>query len=145
MKNGEIDVFLGNWMPAQKAFIDDLTSAKAIEVLNKNLEGAKFTLAVPTYVAEKGVKDFADLQKHADEFDHKIYGIEPGAPANSNIQKMIDANDFGLKDWQLVEIRRAGNAGTGRARRKGQERGCFPRLGAASDERAVLARIPVRR
>jgi glycine betaine/proline transport system substrate-binding protein len=103
MKNGEIDVFLGNWMPAQKAFIDDLTSAKAIEVMNKNLEGAKFTLAVPTYVAEKGVKDFADLQKHADEFDHKIYGIEPGAPANSNIQKMIDANDFGLKDWQLVE------------------------------------------
>jgi glycine betaine/proline transport system substrate-binding protein len=103
MKNGEIDVFLGNWMPAQKAFIDDLTAAKAIEVVNKNLKGAKFTLAVPTYVAEKGIKDFADLQKHADEFDHKIYGIEPGAPANSNIQKMIDANDFGLKDWELVE------------------------------------------
>ena len=53
MKNGEIDVFLGNWMPAQKAFIDDLTSAKAIEVLNKNLEGAKFTLAVPTYVPKR--------------------------------------------------------------------------------------------
>jgi glycine betaine/proline transport system substrate-binding protein len=103
MKNGEIDVFLGNWMPAQKAFIEDLNSAKAIEVLKKNLEGAKFTLAVPTYVAEKGIKDFADLQKHADEFDRKIYGIEPGAPANTNIQKMIDANDFGLKDWQLVE------------------------------------------
>ncbi|WP_454856018.1 choline ABC transporter substrate-binding protein [Rhizobium binxianense] len=103
MKNGEIDVFLGNWMPAQKSFIDDLNSAKAIEVMNKNLEGAKFTLAVPSYMAEKGIKDFADLAKHADEFDHKIYGIEPGAPANTNIQKMIDANDFGLKDWQLVE------------------------------------------
>ncbi|MGN7294595.1 choline ABC transporter substrate-binding protein [Rhizobium sp. SAFR-030] len=103
MKNGEIDVFLGNWMPAQKAFIDDLTNAKAIEVMTKNLEGAKFTLAVPSYVADKGVKDFADLQKQADGFGKKIYGIEPGAPANSNIQKMIDANDFGLKDWQLVE------------------------------------------
>jgi glycine betaine/proline transport system substrate-binding protein len=103
MKNGEIDVFLGNWMPAQKAFIDDLTAAKAIEVLTKNLEGAKFTLAVPTYVADKGVKDFADLQKQADGFGKKIYGIEPGAPANANIQKMIDANDFGLKGWELVE------------------------------------------
>ncbi len=103
MKNGEIDVFLGNWMPAQKAFIDDLNSAKAVEVLGKNLEGAKFTLAVPTYVAEKGIKNFADLQKHAEEFDSKIYGIEPGAPANQNIQKMITANDFGLKDWQVVE------------------------------------------
>ncbi|MDK4740803.1 choline ABC transporter substrate-binding protein [Rhizobium sp. CNPSo 3464] len=103
MKTGETDVFLGNWMPAQKAFVDDLNKAKAIEVLNRNLQGAKFTLAVPTYVADKGVKNFADLQKHADEFDHKIYGIEPGAPANSNIQKMIDANDFGLKGWELVE------------------------------------------
>ena len=103
MKNGEIDVFLGNWMPAQKAFIDDLTKAKAIEQMGTNLEGAKFTLAVPSYVAEKGVKDFADLQKQADGFGKKIYGIEPGAPANANIQKMIDANDFGLKGWELVE------------------------------------------
>ncbi|WP_414709187.1 choline ABC transporter substrate-binding protein [Rhizobium sp.] len=103
MKTGETDVFIGNWMPAQKAFVDDLDKAKAVEVLNRNLEGAKFTLAVPGYAADKGIKDFADLQKHADEFDHKIYGIEPGAPANANIQKMIDANDFGLKGWELVE------------------------------------------
>jgi glycine betaine/proline transport system substrate-binding protein len=103
MKNGEIDVFLGNWMPAQQAFIDDLNSTKAIEVMAKNLEGAKFTLAVPTATAEKGIKDFADLGKNPDEFESKIYGIEPGAPANANIQKMIDAGEFGLKDWELVE------------------------------------------
>lgn len=103
MKNGEIDIFLGNWMPAQQAFIDDLNSASAIEVMAKNLEGAKFTLAVPTATAEKGIKDFADLGKNPDEFDRKIYGIEPGAPANANIQKMIDAGEFGLKGWQLVE------------------------------------------
>ncbi|PLK69437.1 glycine/betaine ABC transporter substrate-binding protein [Rhizobium sp. TH135] len=103
MKNGEIDVFLGNWMPAQQAFIDDLNGAKAIEVLARNLEGAKFTLAVPTATAEKGIKDFADLGKNPDEFESKIYGIEPGAPANANIQKMIDAGEFGLKGWELVE------------------------------------------
>ncbi|WP_413785927.1 choline ABC transporter substrate-binding protein [Agrobacterium sp. rho-13.3] len=103
MKTGEIDVFLGNWMPAQKSFIDDLNSAKAIEVIGQNLEGAKFTLAVPAYMAEKGIKDFADLAKHGDEFDHKIYGIEPGAPANQNIQKIIASEKFGLKDWELVE------------------------------------------
>lgn len=103
MKTGEIDVFLGNWMPAQKAFVDDLNKVKAAEVLNRNLQGAKFTLAVPTYVADKGIKDFSDLQKYGDDFGRKIYGIEPGAPANANIQKMIDANDFGLKGWELVE------------------------------------------
>jgi glycine betaine/proline transport system substrate-binding protein len=90
-------------MPAQQAFIDDLNGAKAIEVVAKNLEGAKFTLAVPTATAEKGIKDFADLGKNPDEFESKIYGIEPGAPANANIQKMIDAGEFGLKDWELVE------------------------------------------
>ena len=103
MKNGEIDVFLGNWMPAQKAFVDDLNAAKAIEVVGQNLEGAKFTLAVPSYMAEKGIKSFADLSKHADEFDKKIYGIEPGAPANQNIQKIIADEKFGLKGWELVE------------------------------------------
>ncbi len=103
MKNGEIDVFLGNWMPAQQAFIDDLNEAKAAEVLTRNLEGAKFTLAVPTATAKKDIKDFADLAAHAEDFERKIYGIEPGAPANTNIQKMIDSGDFDLKDWELVE------------------------------------------
>src|SRR5882757_5558467 len=58
-----------------------------IDVFGPNLNGIRFTLAVPAYVAEAGIKDFADLAKHADQFDHKIYGIEPGAPANQNIQK----------------------------------------------------------
>ncbi|MFC0201131.1 choline ABC transporter substrate-binding protein [Paracoccus rhizosphaerae] len=103
MKNGEIDVFLGNWMPAQTAFIEDLQAADAIEVLNTNLTGAKFTLAVPSYMADQGITSFADLDANAEAFDSKIYGIEPGAPANQNIARMIAADDFGLGDWELVE------------------------------------------
>ena len=103
MKNGDIDVFLGNWMPAQQKFIEDLQAADAVDILRKNLTGAKFTLAVPTYVADGGVKDFADLNAHADKFDSKIYGIDPGAAGNANIQKMIDTNDFDLGDWEVVE------------------------------------------
>jgi glycine betaine/proline transport system substrate-binding protein len=103
MKNKDIDVFLGNWMPAQQKFIDDLDQAKAAEVLATNLEGAKFTLAVPSYVAAAGVKDFKDLAPNAEKFGSEIYGIEPGAPANANLQRMIDADDFGLKGWKLVE------------------------------------------
>ena len=103
MKSGDIDVFLGNWMPAQQKFRDDLDASKAAEVLAKNLTGAKFTLAVPSYVAEAGVKDFADLGAHAEEFGSKIYGIESGAPANTNIQNMINSGDFGLKGWSVVE------------------------------------------
>lgn len=101
LKNGEIDVFLGNWMPAQNAFIEQYKND--IDVVKTNLTGVKFTLAVPTYVAEKGVKDFADLHKFADEFDERIYGIGAGSPANANLMKMIDKNDFSLKGWRVVE------------------------------------------
>lgn len=103
LKTGDLDVFLGNWMPAQQHFRDDLDKAKAAVVLGQNLEGAKFTLAVPTYVAEAGVTDFKDLAPNADKFGDRIYGIESGAPANQNLQKMIDADDFGLGKWKVVE------------------------------------------
>lgn len=101
MKNGEIDVFLGNWMPGQSKFIEQYKDS--IEVLKTNLPDAKFTLAVPTSAWEKGVKDFADLAKFGSEFGKKIYGIEAGAPANQKLQSMIDAGEFDLKGWKLVE------------------------------------------
>lgn len=103
LKTGNIDVFLGNWMPAQQKFRDDLDSSKAAEILVKNLEGAKFTLAVPDYVAQEGIKDFADLNAHADKFSKEIYGIEPGAPANQNIEKILANKDLKLDGWKLVE------------------------------------------
>lgn len=99
---GQIDVFMGNWMPAQAPMVGPLVAAKSIVIAHANLVDAKFTLAVPDYVAAAGVHSFADLQKHADQFQDKIYGIEPGAPANQNIQKMIGANAFGLAHWTLV-------------------------------------------
>lgn len=103
MKSGDLDVFLGNWMPAQQHFRDDLDKTNAAEVLAQNLTGAKFTLAVPAYVAEAGVKDFKDLAAHGDAFGEKIYGIESGAPANQNLQNIIKADDFGLGKWKVVE------------------------------------------
>ncbi|TGG95456.1 choline ABC transporter substrate-binding protein [Natronospirillum operosum] len=101
LSSNEIDVFLGNWMPAQQSFADEY--ADGYERLRANLEGAKFTLAVPEHVREAGVESFADLADHADEFNHRIYGIEPGAPANELIQSMIDAGDFGLEGWELID------------------------------------------
>jgi glycine betaine/proline transport system substrate-binding protein len=103
LAGGKLDVFLGNWMPAQEHFVAPLLAAGKVDLLRHNLTDAKFTLAVPDYVAQAGVHSFADLAAHADQFGHKIYGIEPGAPANQNIQKMLDAKDFDLHGWTLVE------------------------------------------
>jgi glycine betaine/proline transport system substrate-binding protein len=108
LKKGQIDVFLGNWMPAQGPLVKPFVDDHSIDVLHANLTNAKFTLAVPDYVAAAGVHSFADLVKHADQFNGKIYGIEPGAPANQNIKKMISDKAFGLGDWKLVESSETG-------------------------------------
>ncbi|MDB5525121.1 MAG: glycine betaine transporter substrate-binding protein [Rhizobium sp.] len=103
MKNKDIDAYLGDWQPSMEADRKPYIEDKSIEVIGPNLTGAKYTFAVPKYVADAGVKDFADLQKFADKFGSKIYGIEPGNNGNRMILDMIGKADFGLKDWQLVE------------------------------------------
>ncbi|MFB9216446.1 choline ABC transporter substrate-binding protein [Vibrio sinaloensis] len=108
MANGDIDIFLGNWMPTMEGDIAKYREAGSVETVRANLEGAKYTLAVPKYVYDAGVKSFADLAKHADKFRDRIYGIEPGNDGNRLIQSMIDDNAFGLKDFSLVESSEAG-------------------------------------
>ena len=103
LKDGLVDAFLGNWMPAQQGFHDKFVASGEVDSLARNLEGTEFTLAVPEYVWESGIKDFADLQKRAGEFDRKIYGIGSGAPANLSLQSIIDKNEFNLGGWKLVE------------------------------------------
>lgn len=103
LKDGQLDVFLGNWMPAQQGFYDKFIATGDVTQLAKNLDGTEFTLAVPDYVWEAGVHDFADLNKFADKFDKKIYGIGSGAPANQSLQEIIKKNEFELGGWKLVE------------------------------------------
>jgi glycine betaine/proline transport system substrate-binding protein len=103
LKDGLVDVFMGNWMPAQQGFYDKFVANGDVVQLNKNLEGTEFTLAVPEYVWDAGVHDFADLEKYADKFDQKLYGIGSGAPANLSLQAIIKKNEFNLGQWKLVE------------------------------------------
>jgi glycine betaine/proline transport system substrate-binding protein len=57
LKNGQLDIFLGNWMPAQERFVKPLTDAGSLVVIRRNLDGIRYTLAVPDYVASAGIKD----------------------------------------------------------------------------------------
>jgi len=103
LRDGLVDVFLGNWMPAQQSYHDKFVANGQVVRLAQNLEGTEFTLAVPSYVWDAGVHDFADLNKFAEQFNQKIYGIGAGAPANQSIQQIIDKNEFSLGEWKLVE------------------------------------------
>jgi glycine betaine/proline transport system substrate-binding protein len=108
LANKDIDVFLGNWMPTMEADIKPYLEDKTVETIVTNLEGAKYTLAVPKYTFDAGLKDFADIAKFKDQLDGKIYGIEAGNDGNRLILDMISADKFGLKEFEIVESSEAG-------------------------------------
>jgi glycine betaine/proline transport system substrate-binding protein len=103
LKNRQIDVYLGDWQPSMAADRQPYLADGSIDVLGANLSGAKFTLAVPDYVAAAGVRDFADLAQFAGRFGRKIYAIEPGNSANRIIGDIIAKDRFALGGWTLVE------------------------------------------
>ncbi len=103
MAEGDIDVFLGNWMPTMEADIAPYREAGTVDTVRTNLEGAKYTLATNAKGAELGIKDFADIATQKDALDGKIYGIEAGNDGNRLIMDMIAANAFGLEGFEVIE------------------------------------------
>jgi glycine betaine/proline transport system substrate-binding protein len=103
MKDKKIDVFLGNWMPTMSDNIKPYVAAKTVDVVGANLEGAKYTLAVPTYLYNEGLKSFQDIPKFYKQLDGKIYGIEPGNDGNRLILTMIQNNTDGVGKFTLVQ------------------------------------------
>jgi glycine betaine/proline transport system substrate-binding protein len=108
MKSGDIDVFLGNWMPSMENDIKAYREDGSVETIGANLEGAKYTLAVPQYTYDKGLHDFTDIAKFKADLDGKIYGIEPGNDGNRHIQDMLKDPKFKLDGFELVESSEAG-------------------------------------
>ncbi|MET0598694.1 MAG: choline ABC transporter substrate-binding protein [Mesorhizobium sp.] len=108
LKNKDVDVFLGNWMPSMTNDIKDYTADGSVETISQNLEGAGYGLVVPTYVAEAGVKTLTDIGKFKDKFDGKIYGIEAGNDGNRIILDMISKPESNLDGFELVESSEAG-------------------------------------
>ena len=81
LANGNIDVFLGNWMPTMEADIGPYRDKGEIEVLRTNLEGAKYTLAVPRYLYDAGLKSFADIAKFREQLNNASTASSPETTA----------------------------------------------------------------
>ncbi len=103
MAKGDIDIFLGNWMPTMEGDIAKYRDEGSVDTVGMNLAGAKYTLAVNKVAADMGIKDFADIAAHKDALNGEIYGIEPGNDGNRLIMDMIEADAFGLKGFEVVE------------------------------------------
>ena len=121
LKNKDVDVFLGNWMPTMEADIRPFLDDKSVESITTNLEGAKYTLATNAKGAEMGIKSFADIAKNKDALGNNIYGIEAGNDGNRLILDMIEKDAFGLKGFKVVESSEAGMlAQVARAEKSGE-------------------------
>jgi glycine betaine/proline transport system substrate-binding protein len=103
LAEGDIDVFLGNWMPTMEADIAPYREAGTVETVRTNLEGAKYTLATNAAGAALGIDSFAEIVAQAEALDSTIYGIEPGNDGNRLIMDMIAADAFGLSGFNVVE------------------------------------------
>ncbi len=102
LEEGNADVFLGYWVPSMLPVASEsIKSGKVLQYI-QNMPDAKYTLAVPSYAFERGLKDFSDIAQYADKLDHKIYGLEVGNDGNLIIQKMIDTNKFNLGHFSLI-------------------------------------------
>lgn len=121
LANGDIDIFLGNWMPTMEADLAPYRDAGTVDVVGVNLEGAKYTLAVSQSLYDAGLTDFADIVKFRDALDGKLHGIEPGNDGNRLILDMIEGDMFGLGGFDLVESSEQGMlAAVARAERRGE-------------------------
>lgn len=121
MAGGDVDIFLGNWMPTMEGDIAKYRDEGSVDTVRENLEGAKYTLAVNKAAADLGIKDFADIAAHKDALEGKIYGIEPGNDGNRLIMDMISSNAFGLTGFDVVESSEQGMlAQVARADKKGE-------------------------
>ncbi len=103
LSEGDVDVFLGNWMPTMEADIASYREAGTVDTVRANLEGAKYTLATNAAGAALGIGDFADIAAQAEALDSTIYGIEPGNDGNRLIMDMIEADAFGLSEFEVRE------------------------------------------
>ncbi|PAU64087.1 glycine/betaine ABC transporter substrate-binding protein [Pseudomonas sp. PIC25] len=108
LAEGQTDVFLGNWMPAQSELVQPHLDSGRIEKLQTNLPTVRYTLAVLTPGYEAGLRDFADIHKFKEQLNGQIFGIEPGNEGNAMIKGMIRDNTFGLSGFTLVESSESG-------------------------------------
>ncbi|RCL03434.1 MAG: glycine betaine/proline transport system substrate-binding protein [Candidatus Tokpelaia sp. JSC161] len=100
---GEVDVFLGYWKPSMSPILRPYEENKSVETVRFNLRGAKYSLAVPKFAYDEGLKSFKDISKYSNRLGSRIYGVEPGNDGNRIILSMIKNGSDNLGSFRLVE------------------------------------------
>ncbi len=104
LETGDLDVFVEAWFPTMQTNFDAVDN---VESVTTNLDDATFSIAVNQEACDAGVRSHEDLAEFADRFENNgtptVYGLEPGNDGNQVVLDMIDNNQYGLGDWEIVE------------------------------------------
>jgi len=103
LSTGDVDVFAGGWMVTMAPMLDKHLESGDIVDVGTNIEECEYGPAVPSYVWDAGVHSIADLDKYAEKFDYKYYGIEPGNDGNEVMLRAVENDTYGLGDWTVLE------------------------------------------
>ncbi|MGM0536781.1 MAG: glycine betaine ABC transporter substrate-binding protein [Pseudomonadota bacterium] len=103
LQSGDADAFLAGWMPAQQESYDAAMASGAIVDLGNNVDGARMGFAVPGHVAEEAgitsAEQLADAEI-AERFERRVYSIESGSTVTDMLEGAIEADTYGLGDWE---------------------------------------------
>jgi len=103
LSTGDIDVFLGYWHPTMEADLKPYADDGTVETVRINLEGAKYTLAVPQGLFDEGLQHFDDIARFSEALNFSIHGIEPGNDGNRTVLAMLEKNAYNLGNFNLIE------------------------------------------
>ncbi|MGM0759723.1 MAG: glycine betaine ABC transporter substrate-binding protein [Thermodesulfobacteriota bacterium] len=93
---GDQDASVAAWLPSLQAkFLD--TYRTDVQNLGPNLTGTRIGLVVPDYVP---VDSISELSEYAEQFEHKIIGIDPHAGIMNITKKAL--REYGLNSFSLV-------------------------------------------
>ena len=98
LSQGSLDLTTSAWLPVtHQSYMEQYGSS--LDRVAVNLEGCRIGMAVPQYVYDAGVTTIADLNEHADRFDSRIVGIEPGAGVVMATEAAIE--EYALDGYRL--------------------------------------------
>lgn len=95
--SGDVDGMTTAWLPTTHGHYLEKVKDKVVN-LGPNLEGAGIGLVVPKYVTIDSIDQMND---HAEKFDGKIIGIDPGAGIMSKTEKAV--KEYKLDKFELME------------------------------------------
>jgi glycine betaine/proline transport system substrate-binding protein len=96
LASNDADAMVAAWLPTTHANYLDKVKEKVVD-LGPNLVGTRVGLVVPSYVT---IDSIAELNTHADKFDGKIIGIDPGAGMMAKTEKILE--EYKLDQMELM-------------------------------------------